>query len=91
LQFAPTGKSYPPLRQEMQEAFRPEQDRGKTFLLSFSAMRKKVSKERIADTALSANSSSIPMVLTLILCSYLAYLLYGFFIITSCADSKAPP
>jgi hypothetical protein len=75
----------------MQDAFRPEQGQGKTFLLSFSAMRKKVSKERIADTALSANSSSIPMVLTLILCSYLAYLLYGFFIITSCADSKAPP
>jgi len=24
LQFAPTGKSYPPLRQEMQDAFRPE-------------------------------------------------------------------
>ena len=48
LTLAPTGKSYPPLRQEMQEAFRPERDRVKTSLLSFSAMRKKVSKERIA-------------------------------------------
>jgi len=37
LAIAPTGKSYPPLRQEMQEAFRPEQDRGKalhTFFLN---------------------------------------------------------
>jgi len=35
--LAPTGKSYPPLRQEMQEAFRPEQDRGgalHTFFLN---------------------------------------------------------
>jgi len=46
----------------------------KTFLLSFSAMRKKVSKERIADTALSASSSSIPMVLTSILYLLLASL-----------------
>jgi len=41
--------------------------RGNLILLSFSAMRKKVSKERIADTALSASSCSIPIVLTLIL------------------------
>jgi len=52
----------------------PEQGQGETFLLSFSTMRKKVSKERIADTALSASSSSIPMVLTLILYLLLASL-----------------
>ena len=52
----------------------PEQGQGETFLLSFSAMRKKVSKERIADTALSANSYSIPMMLTLILYFLLASL-----------------
>jgi len=74
LAITPTGKSYPPLRQEMQEAFRPEQGQGETFLLSFSAMRKKVSKERIADTALSASSFSIPMVSTLILYFLLASL-----------------
>jgi len=37
LAIAPTGKSYPILRQEMQEAFRPEQDRGEalhTFFLN---------------------------------------------------------
>jgi len=37
LAIAPTGKSYPPLCQEMQEAFRPERDRGKalhTFFLN---------------------------------------------------------
>jgi len=37
LALAPTGKSYPPLRQEMQDAFRPEQDRGEalhTFFLN---------------------------------------------------------
>jgi len=52
----------------------PEQGRGKPILLSFSAMRKKVSKERIADTALSASSCSIPIVLTLILYLLLASL-----------------
>jgi len=48
--------------------------RGNPILLSFSAMRKKVSKERIADTALSASSCSIPIVLTLILYFLLASL-----------------
>jgi len=43
LAIAPTGKSCPPLRQEMQEAFRPEQDRGEalhTFFLNDQKERK---------------------------------------------------
>ena len=58
--------------------FAPSKTEGKPFTLSFWTTRKKVCKERVADTALSANSSSIPMVLTSILCSYLAYFYMAF-------------
>jgi len=46
LAIAPTGKSYPPLRQEMQEAFRPEQDRGGEALHTFFLNDQKESVQR---------------------------------------------
>jgi len=90
LALAPTGKSYSPLRQEMQEAFRPEQDRGETLHTFFlndqkeSVQRKSRRHRFIGQFLLYTNGVNLNTLSTL------AFLLYGFFIITSCADSKAP-
>jgi len=79
LRFAPTGKSYPPLRQEMQDAFRPEQDRGEAFHTFFlndqkeSVQRKSRRHRFIGQFFFYTNGVNLNTLFTPCLLNYMAF------------------
>jgi len=79
LAIAPTGKSYPPLCQEMQEAFRPEQGQGKalhTFFLNDqkeSVQRKSRRHRFIGQFLLYTNDVNLNTLFTPCLFNYMAF------------------